>query len=134
MLYIEKWWTDKYRSSPKSADFKAYTYEELLIEFFSDMYLGDRKKLWADDKSKYGEVRLPEVGDDLVDKWEEQYQKGIFPDLTEGLPESERVKIHAIQEAERKNLAEKRKTNLESALKSKVSGADDYMKEFSDVY
>lgn len=128
MLYIERWWARKYHSSPKSDEFLSYTLTELLVEFFADMYLEDQKKMWADEKHAHGDVRLPEVGDHYVDMWEEQWQKGIMPDLTEGLPKKEREQIRERLARERKLLEKKKQSRLEEAFAKGISGASEYLR------
>ena len=88
--------------------------EEMAIEFFEDHYLDDRKRLWRDEKEEYGDIQLPDIGDPLIDRWEEQFSKGTTPDLTEGLPEKLKQKFlktmaEVDKETERKRIEEEKR-------------------------
>jgi len=141
MVRLRQWWTEKYRSSPKSDEFQAYTLRELLVEYYEDYYLNDRKRLWKDERDEFGDVRLPDVDDVYVDRWEEQWAKGITPDLTEGLPEKERRRARKLLAEKEKEieewLKEQEKAKMDAYFSQPDSVSEVYSQlpeEFSDVY
>jgi hypothetical protein len=76
------WWTKKYQQSPKSAEFNAYTFWELLVEFFEDYY-NERP-----EEAREGDTPFV-TGDALIDKWEYEISQGLEPDLSEGMSSDE---------------------------------------------
>lgn len=138
LTLLRRWWTDKYHRSPKSAEFREYTIWELLVEFFEDYYAADKKRMWRDDRETVGEVRLPKTGDALIDRWNEQIEKGIDPDLTEGMLPEERERIKAkmreIEEANREHERAAQKAKEDQFFEKGNDIASAYMTEFTDDY
>lgn len=44
-------------------------------------------------KGEDGEIVFTDTGDPLIDKWEAELAAGLMPDLTEGMPEKEKMKL-----------------------------------------
>ncbi len=68
-----------------------------LVEFYEDYYSehpGEARKV----TSKDGEVIFTETGDPLLDKWEQEFSKGVIPDMEEGLSQEEKEKLRKERE------------------------------------
>lgn len=65
--HLRRWWTKKYRLPPTSDEFGRYTYEELLLEYFEDLYEND-KDVFEAFKTP-GEIdESVETGDPVTDE------------------------------------------------------------------
>jgi len=77
---LSRWWEMKYQLPSSHELFQDCTEEELLVEFWVDVY--EKNPLEA-DRGEDGEIQLKNTGDPYIDKWEEEMAQGILPDLTE---------------------------------------------------
>lgn len=65
----------------------------MYIEWWEDYYENNPKELRARFVDDDGEMTFTETGDELLDKWEQEFARGIIPDLEEGLPTGEKEKL-----------------------------------------
>ena len=77
---LQRWWATKYRLPSIHELFQAQTVEDLLTEFWTDIY---EKHPLEMHRTADGNIQLKDTGDPYIDKWEEELAKGLHPDLTE---------------------------------------------------
>ncbi len=80
MEQLARWWEQKYQLPSTHNLFQEQTEEELLVEFWVDIY--EKNPLEA-ERNADGEIQLKNTGDPYIDKWEEEIAAGITPDFTE---------------------------------------------------
>jgi len=98
--------------------------------------------MWEAEKGiSGGNVRLPGMGDPMIEKWEAEIEQGGFPDLTEGLPPALKEKALKAVYRREKELKEVTREKVEKFIKE-YDQSSAYMKaikqakdfEFSDTY
>ncbi len=105
---LRRWWVRKYALPPTSAEYLAYTVEELLVEFFEDYFeRHPDQQIRREVHERSGHAYFV-TGDPLVDRWERELAEGREPDLDEGLTAEQRA-------AEDAQLEEGRRSRIEAA-------------------
>lgn len=77
---LSQWWVKKYRLPSNHNLFLDRTVEDLLTEFWMDIYIENPLEA---QRQADGEIQLTDTGDPYIDKWEEEMAQGLTPDLTE---------------------------------------------------
>lgn len=91
---LSRWWEKKYRLPSNHKLFQERTEEDLLVEFWVDVY--EKNPLEA-DRGADGEVQLKNTGDPYIDKWEQEMADGLSPDLTEMFDPEHMAKFHRMR-------------------------------------
>lgn len=89
---LRRWWTNKYKLPWTHECAQSATLEDLLVEYYEDFYEknpSEARKVFSED----GEFFFESTGDPLLDKWEEELQKGLIPDLEEGMSAKDKDKL-----------------------------------------
>ncbi len=95
---LRRWWVEKYRLPPTSAEYLAYTAEDLLVEFFEDHFAAHpEQELRRKVHERSGQPYYV-TGDPLIDKWEREIAEGNEPDLDEALTDAQRAEEAAQRE------------------------------------
>lgn len=91
---LRRWWTSKYKLPWTHECAQSSTLEDLLVEYYEDFYEknpSEARKVFSEN----GEFFFESTGDPLLDKWEEELQKGLIPDLEEGMSAADKEKLKA---------------------------------------
>jgi hypothetical protein len=107
---------DKYRLPPTSAEYLAYTAEDLLVEFFEDYFAEHPEQELRREVHEASGQPYYVTGDALIDKWEREVAEGRAPDFDEALTGAQR----AHDDARRREQAER-------------EGFDGIEEDFADV-
>ena len=89
---LRRWWVKKYKLPWTHECAQDSTIEDLLIEYYEDYFESFPDEL-RKERSVDGEFYFEELGDPLLDKWEEELRRGVTPDLEEGLSQEEKSKL-----------------------------------------
>ncbi|MDB5716288.1 MAG: hypothetical protein JWO15_3685 [Sphingomonadales bacterium] len=66
------------------------TFEELLTEWFEDIYRANPLEI---HRNEDGDIQFQDTGDDMLDAWENQFAKGEDVDLWEAFSEKSKTDI-----------------------------------------
>jgi hypothetical protein len=77
---LRRWWEKKYKIPSTHDLFESKCLEDHLVEFYVDHFETNPSEI---HRTEEGEYRLSQTGDPYFDKWEEELEKDIDPDLTE---------------------------------------------------
>ena len=105
MAGLKRWWSKKYKLPPNHKLFTSQNVGDLNLEMFEDWLLRkeELERSLVDDGYNYNTDQVREMErelnelnkvlgeggiefkDELIDKWEQELEEGITPDLHEGL-------------------------------------------------
>ena len=104
---LARWWSKKHKLPPNHPLFQTQTLEDLLLEFYGDLW-AEKSQLEAGLSSAEPGERMaiedrlrelakvfgenPDFGDPLVAYWEEQEARGEVPDLDMTMADLRRIK------------------------------------------
>ena len=89
---LRRWWVKKYKLPWTHELAQDALTEDLLVEYWEDYY-EEHPHEAREHFTKGGELYFEPTGDELIDKWEEEWAKGVIPDLEEGLSPQERERL-----------------------------------------